>query len=182
MASVVGPGAGQPGGTGGGHGGPPGGPVPAGGRRPRAPYRLRLLAAGFLLLPLLEIIVLVLVGRAIGGWPTFGLVLLGMVCGALVVRSSGRRAWRSLNSSVRAGQMPSADLADPVLVLVGGVLLMVPGFITDVLALLFLLPPTRAAARGLLRLFVARRLLVFWGGRRGPRGPGGPDVVEGEVL
>ena len=85
--------------------------------------------------------------------------------------------------------MPSRQLADAALVLVGGTLLLAPGFLTDIVGFFFILPFTRPIARTALEAVVAKRLLggVFGGGRGPGRGrrraaAGGPDVIEGEVL
>ena len=174
-----------------------GGPPPRRRRRPRWPA---LVFAGLLTVPLVEIAVIIAVGRAIGGWPTFLLLLLESLLGAWLVRREGSRAWQALQTALRTGQMPSRELADAALVLVGGTLLLTPGFVTDAVGFVFVLPFTRPLTRGLLESAVRRRLLggVFWGpggpppggpggaggggrSRRGPDDDGG-DVVEGEVI
>ncbi|MGO4342412.1 FxsA family protein [Phycicoccus sp. Soil748] len=147
-----------------------------------------------LVVPVLEIATIIAVGKVIGGWQTLALLLLESALGAWLVRREGARAWSALTSALNTGRMPSRELADAALVLVGGTLLLAPGFLTDVVGFFFILPVTRPIARTLLETVVARRLLggVF-GGRRGgpggrgrgpggPGGPGGPDIIEGEVL
>lgn len=159
----------------------------------RPPSRHRrwpaLLVVLLLVVPLLEVVVIVAVGRAIGGWPTFALLLLESAFGAWLVRREGIRAWRSLQQALTTGRMPSRQLADAALLLVGGALLLAPGFLTDALGFLLVLPFTRPAARALLEAAVARRLLsgvYASSGVRPPRAPDGPaappDVVKGEVL
>ena len=74
------------------------------------------------------------------------------------MRHEGRRAWSALNDAFNSGRMPTGELADAALVLVGGVLLMLPGFATDLIGFLFLLPITRPYARRVLAFFVARRI------------------------
>ena len=142
-----------------------------------------------LVVPVLEIATIIAVGKVIGGWQTLVLLLLESALGAWLVRREGARAWSALTTALNSGRMPSRELADAALVLVGGTLLLAPGFLTDVVGFFFILPVTRPVTRRLLEAVVARRLLggVF-GGRRGrwggPGGPGssGPDVIEGEVL
>ena len=143
-----------------------------------------------LVVPVLEIAVIIAVGKVIGGWPTLALLAFESALGAWIVRREGARAWRALSSALTTGQMPSRQLADAALVLVGGTLLLAPGFLTDVVGFFLVLPFTRPFARRLLEVVVARRLLggVFGNGR-GSRGGGrgggdrsGPDVIEGEVL
>ena len=137
-----------------------------------------------LVVPVLEIAVIIGVGKVIGGWPTLGLLLLESAIGAWLVRREGARAWRALTTALNTGQMPSRQLADAALVLVGGTLLLAPGFLTDVVGFFLVLPFTRPIARRMLEVVVARRLLggFFGPGGRGGSGPAGPDVIEGEVL
>ena len=139
-----------------------------------------------LVVPVLEIAVIIGVGKVIGGWPTVALLLLESALGAWLVRREGSRAWQALRTALNTGQMPSRQLADAALVLVGGTLLLAPGFLTDVAGFFLVLPLTRPLARRVLEVAVARRLLggLFGAGGRGPggRGPSGPDVIEGEVL
>ena len=163
----------------------------------RTPYGLRRrprgLAVVFMLLlvvPVLEIAAIVAVGKVIGGWQTLALLLVESALGAWLVRREGSRAWKALTTALNSGQMPSRQLADAALVLVGGTLLLTPGFLTDIVGFLFILPLTRPIARTLLEAVVAKRLLggVFGGRGPGPSGggggqpPSGPDVIEGEVL
>jgi UPF0716 protein FxsA len=151
--------------------------------RPRRPRWLLVVFVVLLVVPVLEIAAIIAVGKAIGGWQTLVLLLVESALGAWLVRREGARAWAALSSALRTGQMPSRELADAALVLVGGTLLLAPGFLTDLVGFFFILPLTRPIARTLLEAAVARRLLGAFTGRRGG-GPGGsgPGVVEGEVL
>jgi UPF0716 protein FxsA len=126
--------------------------------------------------PIVEIAVLIAVGRAIGGWQTVALLLVESALGAWLVRREGAHAWAALVSALRTGRMPSRELTDAALVLVGGTLLLTPGFVTDVVGFGFVLPFTRPLARRLLVRLVERRLLLGLGlrGRPGPLGPFGP--------
>jgi UPF0716 protein FxsA len=112
----------------------------------------------FLVLPVLEIYVIIQVGEVIGGWPTVALLLAESVLGAWIVRREGRRAWKALQQAVTGGVMPDRELADAALVLVGGVLLLTPGFLTDVAGFLFVLPFTRPLVRRSLSAYLARRV------------------------
>jgi len=114
----------------------------------------------FLVLPILEIYVIIQVGSVIGGWPTVALLLAESLLGAWIVRREGRRAWRALRETFLSGTMPDSELADAALVLVGGVLLLTPGFITDFAGFLFVLPFTRPLVRRALGGFVARRVRI----------------------
>jgi len=175
-------------------------------RAVRAPARARRMLAAVLVLPLLEVVTAIEVGRWIGPLPTLAALLLIAVAGAMLVRRQGAAAWRSLNRSLRAGEPPSRELADAAVLVLAGVLLIAPGFLTDVLALLLLFPLTRPVARrplerALQRAAANRVTLIqsFPGGAgRGTFVPGagpaaegggptraprfGGDVVEGEIV
>lgn len=165
------------------------------GPRRRRPPALALLALVFLVVPLVELYVLIQVGEVIGAWPTVGLLLLSAVVGGWLVRREGRRAWQALSTALQSGRMPARELADAGLVLVGGVLMVAPGFVTDVVGILLILPLTRPLARVALTGMVTRRLLAAGAAYSPPTGPGttnGPhpprgarpagDVVPGEVV
>ncbi|WP_327091977.1 FxsA family protein [Nonomuraea sp. NBC_01738] len=153
--------------------------------------RLSLFLA-FLVVPVLEIWLAFQVGAAIGGPATVALLAAGVVVGGWVVRREGRRAWRELNAALQAGRMPERELADSGFVLAGGALLMVPGFLTDVLGLLFLVPFTRPLLRRLGSWFFAKRIKAMAGAspyanlgtpfqERAEQAPY-KDVVHGEVI
>ena len=101
------------------------------------------LTVAFLVVPLLEVFVIVSVGQVIGGWQTVGLLFVMSILGTWVVRREGASAWRELQGALGSGRIPGRELADAALVLVGGTLLLTPGFLTDVVGLFFLLPFTR---------------------------------------
>lgn len=168
-------------------------------RRRRWPWLVALLV---LVVPLAEIAVIVAVGNLIGGWPTFLLLLVESAFGAWLVKREGVAAWTALQQALRSGRMPSRQLADAALVLVGGTLLLTPGFLTDIVGFLVVLPVTRPVARAVLEAAITRRVLVGaagmppgtsrWGtGRAGadraegaePRAAGGTgEVVPGEIV
>jgi UPF0716 protein FxsA len=151
----------------------PGGATPYAARRRRGRLA-RWVFAALLVVPVVEIAVIVAVGRTIGGWPTLALLVAESLLGAWLVRREGSRAFGALRSALRDGRMPSRELADAALVLVGGTLLLTPGFVTDIVGFLFILPVTRPLARRWLELLVARRLLGPVGGAWPPSGPGAP--------
>jgi len=163
------------------------------------------LVLAFLLVPILEIYVIIQVGSVIGGWETVALLLAESLLGGWIVRREGRRAWRALQDALQTGVMPDRQLADGALVLVGGVLLLTPGFITDIFGFLFVLPFTRPLVRRLLGAYAGRRFKIaqtragmfppgmagspfdpFGAGRDADAEsrPGGPQggVVRGEVI
>jgi UPF0716 protein FxsA len=143
-----------------------------------------LLVVAFIVVPLVEIYVLIQVGQVIGVWWTILLLILDSILGTWLIRNEGRRAWLALNTALSSGQMPARELADGALILVGGTLMLSPGFVTDALGILLILPFTRPVARRLLTKVVSKRLLGAYvtrgPARRGPAGPG--DVVRGEVV
>lgn len=123
----------------------------------------------FLILPVLEIWLLIQVGSVIGGWQTLGLMIVGSLLGAWLLRREGRRAWAALQSAIRSGRTPDRELADGALVVAGGTLLLLPGFVTDVIGLFFILPVTRPLTRHWLIWFIDRRMRAL--AARSPYGP-----------
>lgn len=117
----------------------------------------RWLLAAFLVVPIVEIAVIIQVGQLIGVWPTVLLLVVESALGAWLVRREGRRAWASLQAVFSGGDSPDVALTDAALVLVGGTLLLTPGFVTDVVGFFFILPVTRPLARALVVRAVERR-------------------------
>ena len=128
-----------------------------------------ILFALFVALPILEIYVIIQVGQEIGAMPTLLLLVADALLGAWLVKREGRRAWEALNEAIQAGQAPGRELADAALILVGGTLLLTPGFVTDIFGFFLVLPFTRPFARRVLTAVVARRAV-----RRFTDGGGGP--------
>ncbi|GAA3552740.1 hypothetical protein GCM10022197_04740 [Microlunatus spumicola] len=149
----------------------------------RSGWPLALFVVLLIAIPIFEVYVLVQVGQRIGVVWTVLILVVEAVVGAWLTRREGGRAWRALEGAFRGGRVPTGELADAALVLVGGVLLMLPGFVTDVLGLFFLIPFTRPFARKVVAFFVARRLsrAGLVPGAHSPYGRTG-TVVEGEVV
>ncbi|MGI8715294.1 MAG: FxsA family protein [Solirubrobacteraceae bacterium] len=101
----------------------------------------------FIVWVIAELFVVIQVAQAIGVLLTVILLIAGWPLGSWLLRSEGRAAWRRLTEAVAAGRPPAKEAINGGLALVGGVLLMVPGFITDVLGALLLLAPTRSLVR-----------------------------------
>ena len=108
----------------------------------------RWLLVAFLIVPIVEIAVIIQVGQLIGVWPTVLLLVVESALGAWLVRREGRRAWASLRAVFDEGRSPDVALTDAALVLVGGTLLLTPGFVTDVVGFACILPVTRPARAG----------------------------------
>ena len=116
----------------------------------------RIVLLSFLLLPLIEIALFVVVGQAIGLWPTMlGVVLTGLA-GALVLRWQGIAALREMQVRLQRGEIPARQMGDTMLIGLGGLLLLLPGYFTDIVGLLLLLPWTRT----LIYRLLARNLKV----------------------
>jgi UPF0716 protein FxsA len=134
-----------------------------------------LLVGLFLVVPVVEIYVIIQVGQVVGVPATVILLLVESAIGAWVVKREGRRAWQALRGAFGSGRLPTGELADAALVLVGGTLLLTPGFVTDVAGFALVLPITRPLARRLLGWLVTRRT------RRAFRSPP-RTVVRGQVV
>ena len=161
-----------------------------GGRvRRRVPWWV--LALLFVVLPVIEIYLLIQIGQTIGAWWTVLLLVADGVLGSWLMKREGTRAWRALREALDRGRMPARELADGALILVGGTLLLTPGFVSDVVGLFLVLPFTRPVARTALTRFLTRRFLSGPGapgfGARTSRAqaqqrPGPGSVVQGEVV
>jgi UPF0716 protein FxsA len=127
-----------------------------------------------ILWPVAEVYAAIQVADAIGVLLTLVLLVASWPIGNWALRSQGRAAWRRLGDAVAAGRPPGREVLDGALILAGGLLLVVPGFITDAVGALLLLPPTRAAMRGLLVRNLHSRLVVR--ATRFTRGPASYDV------
>ena len=130
----------------------------------------------FIVIPIVEIYVAVLVGHAIGALNTIGLLVLLSILGVWLTKHAGLSVISRIRQQLDAGRMPTNELIDGGLVLTGGVLLIAPGFVTDAVGLLLLFPPTRLIARGIVKRRFQGRVAYF----RRPPGDGrldGPDDV-----
>jgi len=112
----------------------------------------------FLLVPLLEIYLFIRVGSLIGVTPTILVVILTAVIGTLLLRHQGLSTWRRVNRALERGELPAFAMMEGVILLVGGALLLTPGFFTDVLGFLALIPPLR---RALIHAFLRRQQAIF---------------------
>jgi UPF0716 protein FxsA len=119
-----------------------------------------LLVAVFIVVPIAELYVIIQIGGLIGVLPTLALLLADAVLGSLLLRHQGRGAWQRFNQALAERRFPGREVADGLMIAVGGTLLLTPGFITDIFGLLLLAPPTRAIARRLLRGYAARRFVI----------------------
>jgi len=135
-----------------------------------------LLIALFIVVPIAELYLIYTIGDAIGVIPTLLLLAVDSVLGSLLLRSQGRAVWRRFNETMAAGSVPHQELQHGIAVIFGGALLMTPGFLSDIVGVLLLLPPTRAV---ILRL-VMRRLAKRVEARVAPGRPRKPREADVE--
>jgi UPF0716 protein FxsA len=143
-----------------------------------------LLVLLFVVVPIVELYVLIQVGQVIGVWWTLALLIVDSILGSLLMRSQGRAAWQRFQLALAEGRPPAREVLDGALVIFGGAFLLTPGFVTDILGLVLLLPPTRALVRRaviarFLPLMVLRTVGRAW--RPAPRART-PYDVEGTAV
>ena len=112
----------------------------------------------FIFVPVMELYILIEAGRIIGIGPTIGLIMLTGIAGAWLARSQGVAILSRIQDETSRGQMPAATLIDGALILVGGLLLLTPGFFTDLLGFSFLVPSTRELWRAVLSLWLEKQV------------------------
>ncbi|HEX6256697.1 MAG TPA: FxsA family protein [Euzebyales bacterium] len=149
-----------------------------------------LLVIVFIVVPLVELAIIIQVGELIGAAWTILLLLAVSLAGAWLVRREGLRAWTRFRTALVEGRVPADEVLEGALVLFGGALLLTPGFATDTVGLLLMVPPVRALATATLRRQLGARFTVTsLGSQRRPptqRPYGAPqrgdDVVDVEVV
>ena len=114
----------------------------------------------FIVVPIAELYVIWKVGDAIGIWLTLALLAADSVLGSLLLRAQGRSVWGRFNTALAEGKIPHREVIDGVLVVFGGAFLITPGFLTDIVGLVLLIPPTRALVRRLVVRRLGRRIVV----------------------
>lgn len=140
---------------------------------------MALLFLLFTVVPFVELFLLIEIGKHVGAAPTVGLVILSGLVGAALARHEGVRVWRSWRTSLAGGRLPEEGIVSGLLVLVGAVLLIAPGVLTDLTGILLMLPPVRRAVAEAIRRRIARKLrdgtlrVVRYRGR---------GLDEGEVI
>lgn len=144
-----------------------------------------LLIVVFILVPIAELYVILQVGDAIGAVPVILLLIADSLIGSVLLRNQGRTVWRQFNATLAEGRVPHRELLDGIAVIFGGAFLITPGFLTDIIGLLLLIPPTRALVRRVFVGTIGKRygLGVVMGVADRVRRPGRPnppdDFVEG---
>jgi len=158
--------------------------------------RIAIIVALLILVPIAEIAVLVAVGNQIGVPLTLALMLGTSLLGAWLLRREGGRAWRVFQEDLTSGRPPGPAATDGLLVLIGGIFMLVPGFVSDVIGLVMIAPPTRRLTRGVMQnvltrrlspqvstgLFGPRRVRVRTGAPEQRRDGDAPPTIEGEIM
>jgi UPF0716 protein FxsA len=134
----------------------------------------------FLVLPVAELYVILKVGDSIGILWTLLLLAADSILGTLLLRAQGQSVWRRFNAALAEGRLPHREVMDGVLVIFGGAFLITPGFITDVVGVLLLLPPSRAVIRRLVLRRLGRQVTAGVAGSR--RGRPSHFDVEGTAT
>jgi UPF0716 protein FxsA len=132
----------------------------------------------FIVVPIAELAVLIQVGQVIGVWWTIAILIADAILGSILMRAQGRAAWRRFNDAMAAGRMPGREVLDGALVMFGGLLMLTPGFITDILGFVLLIPPTRAVVRTVLARRLTQRMVVSMSRPRARP----DDVVDGTAV
>ncbi len=127
-----------------------------------------LLFVAFIAIPLVELFVISQVAQVISLGPTIALLVVDSLVGAWLVKREGRRAWHALRDAFASGGWPADEVTQGGLVIFGGALLLTPGFVTDVLGLACVIPPTRRMMSSVLRRWTAS-----WAASRGGAGRAG---------
>lgn len=159
-----------------------------------------LLVAAFIVLPIAELAIILQVGNLIGPLWTVVLLFVSAIVGSWLLRREGRRTWQAFQEALNQQRVPTKEVADGALVIVGAALMITPGFLSDIAGMLCLFPPTRAAIRRMVIGTLLHEFFVRSGiapeprrvrSRRGPARPtqqppqppkqGQPRVIEGEV-
>jgi len=118
-------------------------------------FKLLLL---FIATPILEMVVLIEIGKHIGTWQTIGIVVITGIIGASLAKSQGLKVYRSLRTSFYNGEMPHNHLIDGLMILIGGALLITPGVLTDLVGFGLVLPWTRKLIRERLKRYFKGRV------------------------
>lgn len=140
----------------------------------------RFLALGLLLLPIVEIAIFIKVGQTIGLWATLALVIGAAILGGLLLRHQGMSVLTQLRSNINTGRMPGRTIADAMMIGLASIFLVLPGFLSDVVALALLLPPVRGWIYAAL---ASRVTVVDTSGYRRQASPddprvGGPGTID----
>lgn len=130
---------------------------------------LRIILAIFILVPAIEISLLIMMGHFVGGWTTFALIILSGFLGAYFAKREGRKVLEYARFEWSQGQLPAQHLLDGICIFLGGILLITPGFITDIFGFLLVFPYTRPIFKVMLLALIQRQIgkgNIHWINRR----------------
>lgn len=123
----------------------------------------------FIAVPLIEVLILIQLGSLFGFWPTIFMVIGTGIIGAYLAKLYGLTIWYKIQEDLAAGRMPADKLIDGLLVLIGGVVLLTPGLLTDILGIMLLVPITRnyfkKFARSKFQTMSEQQSTIFWQGK-----------------
>ncbi|MFC5451950.1 FxsA family protein [Paenibacillus aestuarii] len=119
---------------------------------------LRLLLALFIIVPAIEITFMITLGHLIGGWTTFALILLSGFLGVYFAKREGQKVWAYARYEWSQGQLPAQHLLDGICIFLGGILLITPGFVTDIFGFLLVFPFTRPIFKALLFTLIQKQI------------------------
>lgn len=137
----------------------------------------------FIIVPFVELVLLLYLADATSWQMTVTLVVATGVIGTLLARSQGWRVWSRIHADLEAGRMPTEPLLDAVLIFVAGALLLTPGFLTDLLGILLLIPWTRTYFRRRLVAWFKSRFTIHTSGFGSwPPPPGRSEVIDSHVI
>ncbi|WP_417309012.1 FxsA family protein [Devosia sp.] len=139
----------------------------------------RILFAIFVIVPVIEIGIFVALGSAIGFWPTMLGVIVTAVIGSIVLRYQGLSLLAQIRGTMAQGQLPAKALAEAMMVGIAGALMLTPGYFTDTIGALLLIPVFRSAIYDGLRSRFTVATFTSTAGPGGPRGPTGPSDPKG---
>lgn len=114
--------------------------------------------AAIIIIPAVELWGIIRMGHWIGGWPTFGLILLTGFIGAKLASSEGRKAFAEVQAQIQSGRPPGHAMLNGACVLIGGLLLLLPGFFSDIVGITMLFPPTRPLYRLMLYRWLEKKM------------------------
>ena len=144
---------------------------------------LRLLAL-FILVPIAELAIFIALGDKIGLWPTLAIIIITGFLGAALTKSQGARAIQRFRQASAEGRLPHREVTDGLIILVAGAVLLTPGFLTDTVGFLLLVPPVRALVRGRLAAYLKTKIRVVTPNM--PTAPMDPDPApppgKGKVI
>ena len=141
---------------------------------------MRFLVALFIGVPIVEMLILIEVGGLIGALPTVGLVMLTATLGVWLLRREGLATMRRVQTRISRAEIPETELLEGAMLLVGGALLLTPGFVTDAIGFVCLIPMLRRPVARFLLARVMARVTVLGPGSNTP--PGRERVFDGEYT